>query len=174
MKKIAFQLIMASGLLLSLSGCMKNESKVEQRCEYDACAFKAPAAEVQKVRDYLAANNITDTVEHCSGLIYTIVSEGTGKTPEYCSNVYARYKGMLTDSSVFDQSGEQPIGFNLQGVIPGWTNALPKIKEGGKMILYIPPSLGYGTQEIRDRQTGALKIPANSILVFEVELVSIP
>jgi FKBP-type peptidyl-prolyl cis-trans isomerase FkpA len=173
MKKIAFKFFMAAGLLLSLSGCFKNDNDEPQPCTYDACAFKAPASEVENVRSYLAANNINDTVEHCSGLIYRIVSAGTGKTPEACSNVFARYKGMLTDSSVFDQTTDQPVGFNLLGVIPGWTNGLPQIKEGGKIILYIPPSLGYGSQEIRDRQTGALKIPANSILVFEVELVAV-
>ncbi len=172
MKKIVLPLMMAAGLLLSFSGCMKKDNG-PQPCTYDACAYKAPATEVQKVREYLTANDITDTVEHCSGLIYRIEAPGTGKTPEFCSNVFAKYKGMLTDGTVFDQSGEQPIGFNLMGVIPGWTNALPQIKEGGKMTLYIPPSLGYGSQEIRDRQTGALRIPANSILVFEVELVAV-
>lgn len=167
MKNIFFAFI-GTLLLTSFAGCLKDPE--EQKCEYDPCVFKAPAAEVQAVRDYLAANNLTAT-EHCSGLFYTIENAGTGRTPEACSFVFANYKGMLTDGSVFDQS-TQPIGFSLGGVIQGWTNGLPLIKEGGRIILYVPPSLGYGSQDRRNGQ-GIVVIPGNSIMIFEVDLVGI-
>lgn len=167
MKNTFFAFIVAL-LLTGVTGCMKDPE--EQKCEYDPCAFKAPDAEIEAVQQYLASKNLTAT-QHCSGLFYTIENEGTGRTPEACSYVFANYKGMLTDGSVFDQS-QQPIGFSLAGVIQGWTKGVPLVKEGGRIILYIPPSLGYGAQDRRNAQ-GIVVIPANSILVFEVDLASI-
>ena len=167
MKNILILFITAL-LATAFTGCIKDPEP--QTCEYDPCKFKAPVAEVQALRDYLAANNITAT-EHCSGLFYRIENAGTGKTPIACSVVVANYKGMLTNGNVFDQSSS-PIDFSLTGVIQGWTNGVPLIKEGGRIILYIPPSLGYGAQDVRDRN-GLVVIPANSNLVFEVDLVGV-
>lgn len=150
------------------TGCFKTPE--EPVCEYDPCKFKAPAAEVQALKDYLTANSIIAT-EHCSGLFYIIENAGTGRTPQACNAVLANYKGMLDDGQVFDQSST-PIEFALNGVIQGWTNGVPLIKEGGRIILYIPPSLGYGTQEVRDRN-GLVVIPANSNLVFEIDLMGV-
>jgi FKBP-type peptidyl-prolyl cis-trans isomerase FkpA len=169
MKNI-FLRIVAIAFLFTSAGCLKGSDE-EQKCNYDPCAFKAPAGEVDALRQHLAANNITAT-EHCSGLFYIIENPGTGKTPEACYSVAANYKGMLLDGSVFDQSTQGPITFGLNRVIRGWTNGLPLIKQGGRIILYIPPSLGYGAEEKRDAQ-GVVRIPANSNLVFEVDLVAV-
>lgn len=170
MKSIFFKWVLASGMLLSLSGCLKGNEE-ERRCDYDACATKAPAAEVQAVKDYLSTNNITAT-EHCSGLFYRVESAGTGKAADACSYVFARYKGMLTNGNVFDEA-TNPIDFSLTQVIRGWTNGVPLIKEGGRIFLYIPASLGYGSREVRNPQTGDVVIPANSTLIFEVNLVAV-
>lgn len=167
MKNKIFRLLILA-FLFTAAGCFKNLD--EQKCEYDPCSFKAPSGEVTALREYLASKNITAT-EHCSGLFYVIENPGTGKTPEACSAVSANYKGMLTDGSVFDQS-TTPATFSLSGVIRGWTNGVPLIKQGGRIILYIPPSLGYGAQEVRDG-SGVVRIPANSNLVFEVDLVAV-
>jgi len=132
-------------------------------CDYDSCAYTAPSAEIQAVQTYLNNNSITGTTQHCSGLFYKIENSGTGNNPGACSNVTVKYKGMLTNGTVFDQA-TTPVSFNLGMLITGWRNGLPLIKEGGKIILYTPPSLGYGSQA-----NGS--IPANSILIFEVELI---
>ena len=166
MKNIIFRILVFAFLFTS-AGCLKGVE--ERKCNYDPCALKAPASEVEALRTYLATNNITAT-EHCSGLFYTIENAGTGKTPQACYRVSVNYIGMLTDGSVFDRS-LQPVTFSLNGVIRGWTNGVPLVKEGGRVILYIPPSLGYGSQEVRDEQ-GVVRIPPNSNLVFEIDLLA--
>ena len=168
MKNSLFAFI-ASLSLITFTGCLKNPEP--QKCEFNPCGSKAPESEIAAVRAHLAANNLTAT-EHCSGLFYRIENDGTGNKPEACSNVFANYKGMLTDGSVFDQSQPPYASFNLTGVIQGWTIGVPLIKEGGRIILYIPPSLGYGNQDRRNGQ-GVVVIPANSIMVFEIDLVGV-
>ncbi|MEN2895940.1 putative FKBP-type peptidyl-prolyl cis-trans isomerase [Mannheimia haemolytica] len=76
------------------------------------------------------------------------------------------YKGTLTDGTVFDSSYDrgEPIEFQLNQLIPGWIEAIPMLKKGGKMEIVVPPALAYG-----DRAAG--KIPANSTLKFEIELL---
>jgi FKBP-type peptidyl-prolyl cis-trans isomerase FkpA len=78
-----------------------------------------------------------------------------------------KYVGKLTDGTVFDQTqGSNTFSTYLYNVIRGWTNGLPYIKPGGKIHLYIPPTLGYGSQAIGT-------IPGNSILIFDVELIAV-
>ena len=103
-----------------------------------------------------------------TGLIYKIEKEGTGDAPKDSDTVVVNYKGTLIDGKEFDNSytrGE-PLSFRLDGVIPGWTEGLKNIKKGGKIKLVIPPDLAYG-------KTGVPGIPANSTLVFDVELLDI-
>jgi FKBP-type peptidyl-prolyl cis-trans isomerase FkpA len=84
-----------------------------------------------------------------------------------------KYVGRLESGNVFDQSsGTTPVSFQLGGLIEGWKRALPLLGEGGKMRLYIPPSLGYGPQGLINPNTGAVIIPANQIIIFDMELVS--
>ena len=152
--------------VLFLSSCTKDE----QICNYDACAIAATAAEISELESYLASATITAT-KHCSGMYYKIDAAGTGATPTICSTVAVKYKGQLTTGSVFDQSAN-PVSFQLGGLIESWKKALPLIKAGGKITIYCPPSLAYGSQEIRDG-SGNVVIPANSILIFEVELTGV-
>lgn len=148
-------------------GLLKKESDI---CDIDTCSTKAPDSEVQSLETYLANNSITAT-KHCSGLYYRIETAGTGNTPRDCSSITITYKGQLTNGSVFDQS-TAPVNFNLSRLIMGWRNALPMLKAGGKIFLYIPPSLGYGSQDTRDTN-GNVVIPANSILIFEINLITV-
>ncbi|MBL9201877.1 MAG: FKBP-type peptidyl-prolyl cis-trans isomerase [Opitutaceae bacterium] len=103
-----------------------------------------------------------------SGLHYEIVKEGAGPAPKPTDTVKVHYTGTLIDGKVFDSSvtrGE-PAEFQLDQVIPGWTEGIQKVTKGGKIKLYIPPQLGYGDQ-------GNSGIPPGSTLVFEVELLDI-
>jgi FKBP-type peptidyl-prolyl cis-trans isomerase FkpA len=167
------KLLIVSTLALVLSSCLKNkDDDGTQQCTYDACVVKAPASEIQSVQDYLSANNLTAT-QHCSGLFYSIESEGSGATPAACSYVSVKYVGKFTNGNIFDQTtGSNVATFYLSEVIRGWTNAVPLIKAGGKIRLYIPPSLGYGSVDRKD-SNGNVVIPANSILIFDVELLQV-
>ena len=100
-----------------------------------------------------------------SGLYYVIDEEGTGERPKSNSDVKVKYNGYFTDGNLFDQN-TTGITFNLQGVIPGWTEGIPLFKEGGRGMLLIPSKLGYG-----DRQVGS--IPPNSVLIFDIDLIEV-
>lgn len=104
-----------------------------------------------------------------SGLQYKVVKEGSAKKPTAASTVEVHYHGTLIDGTVFDSSVQrgETISFPLNGVIPGWTEGLQLIGEGGKIMLYIPYNLAYG-----ERGAGA-SIPPYSTLIFEVELFKI-
>jgi len=104
-----------------------------------------------------------------SGLQYLVTKEGTGKSPAADSMVKVHYTGKLVDGTVFDSSVErgEPIEFPLNQVIPGWTEGLQLMKEGGKATLYIPSQLGYGQQGVPGT------IPPNSTLIFDVELIEV-
>lgn len=97
------------------------------------------------------------------------VKAGTGPSPTIADVVQINYKGMLKNGKVFDQ-GERAV-FPVEGVIPGFTEALVKMQKGGKYRIEIPAEKAYGAQEQRNPQTGAVEIPANSDLVFEIELL---
>jgi FKBP-type peptidyl-prolyl cis-trans isomerase FkpA len=152
--------------VIFISSC----SKQNDMCNYDACAFAAPASEITQLEAYLASASITAT-KHCSGMYYTIDAAGSGSTATICSTVSVKYKGQLTNGTVFDQSAT-PVSFQLGGLIEAWKKGIPLIKPGGKIKLYCPPSLAYGSQPVRDN-AGNTVIPANSILVFEVELAGV-
>lgn len=152
-------------LFFLLSGCLKNDAAVNP-CTYDECALKAPANEIQDVQTYLNTNGIANATQHCSGLFYRIATPGTGKTANICSTVSAFYTGRFTNGNVFDQTTTTPANFPLSNVIEGWKKGVPLIKEGGKIFLYIPPTLAYGS-------AGRNSIPPNAILIFEIDLQSV-
>lgn len=103
-----------------------------------------------------------------SGLQYQIIKEGTGASPKETDTVVTHYIGNLIDGKVFDSSYKrgQPATFPVNGVIKGWTEALQKMKVGGKWKLFIPSELAYG-------EKGPASIGPNSVLIFEIELLEI-
>lgn len=159
--------ILVTAAAVFLSGCLKTKDDVRD-CSFDECSVKAPASEIDSVKAYLEQNNITAT-QHCSGLFYAIDSMGSGPAPTVCSYVAFRYKGMLKSGTVFDKSETTTQYIPLGQLVQGWINGLPKIKQGGGMRLYIPPTLGYGIEDVKDRN-GNVVIPGNSMLIFEVKL----
>ncbi len=104
-----------------------------------------------------------------SGLQYEVLQSGDGATPTASSTVRTHYHGTLTNGDVFDSSvarGE-PAEFPVNGVIPGWTEALQLMTVGTKWRLFVPPHLAYG-----ERGAGG-KIGPNATLIFDVELIDI-
>jgi len=144
------QIFVGLFFVILFSSCSKNNDE----CRYDPCETVAPASEVSQLESYLSGASITAT-KHCSGVYYIIDAPGSGgETPTICS--------------IFDQA-TSAVSFQLGGLIESWKKGIPLIKTGGKIRLYCPPSLAYGSQEIRDG-SGNVVIPANSILIFEIEL----
>ncbi|USN47644.1 MAG: FKBP-type peptidyl-prolyl cis-trans isomerase [Pseudobdellovibrionaceae bacterium] len=132
-------------------------------------AKKQKEDNLKKGDEFLAENKKKEGVKVTeSGLQYTVVKEGDGPMPKETDNVEVHYHGTLIDGKVFDSSVErgQPAKFPVNGVIPGWVEALQKMKVGSKWKLFIPAKLAYGEREMGD-------IPANSALIFDVELLGI-
>ena len=117
-----------------------------------------------------AASKEQGAVVTASGLVFKSLKDGTGASPKATDTVHANYKGMLTNGTKFDASADHggPISFPLNKVIPCWTEGLQKMKVGGKAKLTCPSAIAYGPRDV-----GGGLIPANSTLVFEVELVGI-
>ncbi len=153
-------------LITLLTACTKN--KID--CDYNACSFSAPASEVTTLENYLTSIAISAT-KHCSGFYYITDVAGSGSTPTICSDVSVKYKGQLTNGAIFDQA-TSPVIFKIDLFIESWKKALIQLKPGGKMRLWTPPSLAYGSTDRRDNN-GNIVIPANSILYFEIELVAV-
>ena len=146
------------------TGCLKSQDG----CPYKENNLAAPASEEQMVANYISANNI-NAIKHSSNMYYEILSPGTGGSPNVCSQVTITYSGKLTNGSEFDH-GLNSV-FVLGGLIEGMKKGLPLIQKGGRIKLYIPPSLGYGGSDIKDGNNVTI-IPANSVLIFDVTLVA--
>lgn len=125
---------------------------------------------MMSLEEYLKVNNIT-VEPQASGLYYVEKQVGRGDMPDTDDEVSVHYTGKLLDGTVFDSSVKrgQPFAFTLGigEVIKGWDEGISLMKEGGKATLIIPSKLGYGTQAV-----GGV-IPANSTLIFDVELLKI-
>lgn len=104
-----------------------------------------------------------------TGLQYMVEKEGTGASPAATDEVTVHYTGRLLDGTVFDSSVSrgEPATFPLNRVIPGWTEGLQLMKEGGKTVFFIPSELAYGAQGVPNA------IPPHSTLIFEVELIKV-
>jgi FKBP-type peptidyl-prolyl cis-trans isomerase FkpA len=104
-----------------------------------------------------------------SGLQYEIISEGTGPKPQATDRVSVHYEGALLNGDIFDSSyeREEPAEFILEELIPGWTEGIQLMSVGGNYRFFIPAGLAYGEQGYGNI------IPANSTLVFRVELLKI-
>ncbi len=160
MKKITTVLLF---LVITVISCSKKDDN--KTCNRTESTVVAPQSEINSVQAYLAINGLTAT-QHPSGFFYSIETSGTGATAGLCNAVSVLYVGKLTNGTIFDQTNGSPRTFTLGDLIVGWQKGLPLIKPGGKIKLYIPPSLGYGPNA-----NGP--IPANSILIFDMELVAV-
>ncbi len=144
----------------------------QQEMQQKQMAKAAAAAEENRVagKAFLDKNAKNPAVKvTASGLQYEVLAEGKGVTPAAEDEVTVNYRGTLIDGTEFDSSYKRgkPVSFKVNGVIPGWTEALQLMKEGGKLKLTIPPELAYG-----DRGAPPVIAPG-STLVFEVELIKV-
>ena len=125
---------------------------------------------LEKGRAFLADNAKTPGVQQTpSGLQYRILAPGTGRTPQATDTVVVHYRGILLNGQEFDSSHKRnsPAEFPLNRVIPGWTEGLQLIQEGGKIELFVPSNLAYGP-----RGAGGI-IGPDETLIFEVELLTV-
>lgn len=151
--KSILRLVLFSVLVISV-GCKKNLSEQEQFDE-----------DIRLIKAYISDNNL-QVEKTASGLYYIVKNQGDGNFPVASDDVTVRYRGYFLDGKTFDQSGEAGITFNLQQVIKGWTEGIPKFREGGDGVLLIPSRLGYG-------QNGSGSISGGTVLLFDVKLFEI-
>ncbi|MDP4001774.1 MAG: FKBP-type peptidyl-prolyl cis-trans isomerase [bacterium] len=141
---------------------------------YDASPSATPTADSSaSVSPVVSATPAGEVIKTASGLQYQDQVIGTGAVAQAGQTVSVQYTGTLADGKKFDSSydhGTEPFSFQLGAgqVIKGWDEGVAGMKVGGKRILVIPPSLGYGSQDV-----GNGLIPPNSTLIFEVELVGV-
>ncbi|MBR3481979.1 MAG: FKBP-type peptidyl-prolyl cis-trans isomerase [Neisseriaceae bacterium] len=173
--KILFPLL----IVLLLAACNReahNNFKNPDAAENTPVVVQTPEQSLdeqyaEKNRQWLVENGKQDGVQTtASGLQYVVKKEGDGKQPTINDIVSVKYTGKLIDGTVFDSTeqnnGGEPVTFPLAGVIKGWQEGLQLMKEGSEYTLFLPAALAYGEQPVGD-------IPANSTLVFDVELVKV-
>ena len=161
-----------SELKISMADSQKIVQKFFQEQEAKQRAAMAETGKKLKAEGeaYLAENAKKDgVITTASGLQYTVLKEGTGKSPKATDTVVCHYEGFLTNGTVFDSSIQrgEPAAFPLNGVIAGWTEGLQLMKEGGKNRFFIPYHLAYG-------EAGAAgSIPPSAALISDVELIEV-
>lgn len=142
----------------------------KNQAEQAVAAKEEGEKNIKAGEEFLAGNAKKPNVKTtASGLQYEVIKEGTGPMPKASSNVKVHYAGTLLDGKEFDSSIKrgEPATFQLDKVIPGWTEGVQLMKVGSKYRFWVPSKLAYG-----ERQAGA-DIKPNSTLIFEIELLSI-
>ena len=152
-------------MLVLLSAC---EPSAQDQLKAQMVDSPTEQADIDKnlILQYAIDNNL-DVKSTPSGLHYTIEKPGEGEAhPDNGSLVTAHYHGMLLDGKVFDSSVDrgEPLKFQLGGVIPGWQEAIPMLKKGGKGKFLIPSAMAYGA-----RADG--KVHATYEVVEEVDVI---
>lgn len=141
--------------------------QAKKQAEAEAASKKNAEAGTRFLEENGKKKGVTTTA---SGLQYEVVTQGTGPKPKADDVVKVHYRGKLLDGTTFDSSYDrnEPAQFQLNQVVPGWTEALQLMPVGSKYKLWIPAKLGYG-----EAGTPGGPIPPNSTLSFEVELLEI-
>jgi FKBP-type peptidyl-prolyl cis-trans isomerase FkpA len=120
----------------------------------------------EKIKKFVKKSSVSYEKSE-SGLYYFIENEGQGEAIKLTDEVSFTYTGRLLNGNVFDSKfSKKPVTFKVKDLIMGWQEAMMYIKKGGKAKLIIPPQLGYGDYELND-------IPKNSVLLYDIEIVSV-
>lgn len=148
------------------SSCLKKDNG----CGYSDPTSMAPQSEQMALKAYLDSVGVS-AILSSKGFYYKIKQAGDGKTPEQCSQITVGYKGWLTNGTKFDDQSSL-VFTSLGTLIDGWREGIPLISKGGEIMLYIPPSLGYGSKGITD-MSGNIAVPPNSIIIFDISLIDV-
>ncbi|SEV90530.1 peptidylprolyl isomerase/FKBP-type peptidyl-prolyl cis-trans isomerase FkpA [Chitinophaga sp. YR573] len=155
------KLVLLSGLFLVLLAACKKDK------DYDASPQLK--ADVATIKAYIDTHHLVATLDTATGIYYNVTVPGNGvdSVKYFGTTVNVLYTGrLMADSTVFDSTGTTPRTFTYSGLIGGWQFGLTKITKGGKITLYLPSYWAYG----RQAQPG---IPANSILIFDIEMTDL-
>lgn len=179
MPSIRLRLALAAGLALlpGMAGCASDSETRDQRSKASAPAPPPRANHLPKKADLpdlpsgageIDKNAPEEFTRTKSGLYYRVLRVSNGRRPHSVDRVLAHYKGWLKNGKQFDSSYDrgEPTEFALNAVVPGWTEGLQLVGEGGMIELEVPPGLGYGAQPHGS-------IPPNSPLHFLIELIEI-
>ncbi len=176
---------MKNWILLAVASCIVFANcKKNNDCKSVSPSTVASTTETANIQSYLNVKGITNASQK-QGMFYIINSQGSGSSPNLCSNITLTYKGEIfysngTIGGIFDETKNgNSASFTLSTLIAGWQLIFPLVKAGGQVDLYIPPSLGYGNNP-QSAQPGTssngsayVAIPANSYLKFTVSLISV-
>ena len=157
----SFDLMSAQNILRDLSMSLEDQ-------EADRMAEES-LKNLEEGRKFLEENAKKEGVISLeTGLQYEVIAMGDGPKPDDTSTVSVFYEGTLIDGTIFDSSYESgdTVSFPLNGVIPGWTEGLQLMPVGSTFMFYIPSNLAYGPKPMGP-------IPANSTLIFKVELLDV-
>jgi FKBP-type peptidyl-prolyl cis-trans isomerase FkpA len=158
-------LAVVSLALFALTLCLQ-----EFAVSADPAPAEVPHPKLPKGAGQIAADAPKTFAKTASGLQYRVLRKGTGASPKAANTVKVNYHGWLDDGTTFDSSYDrgEAIEFPLNRVIPGWTEGMQLVGEGGMIELVIPSDLGYGP-----RGTPGGPIPPNATLHFLVELIKV-
>lgn len=153
------RLLLSLVALLTLAACAPAGAQTNDKALAEADAFMAKNATAEGVK------TLPD------GLQYKILASGpeTGAHPGPSDTVKVNYEGKLISGKVFDSTtgeGGRPVLFQVDQLVPAWTEALQMMRPGDSWMLYVPPKLGYG-----DKSAGP--IPPNSVLIFKMDLIAV-
>jgi FKBP-type peptidyl-prolyl cis-trans isomerase len=157
--RIITLILISAGLYNCESPCTR---KVSQS-QINAVNQTQLAAHIEAIDDYLVNNSIT-AISDPSGIRYTVQTQGTGAKPCLENTVTVKYVGKLLNTGAQFDASTNPVSFPLDNLILGWKIMLPQFQAGSKVTLYIPSGFAYGNSVVGS-------IPANSNLIFEIELI---
>ena len=158
MRKVLISAVLSTVMLLC--SCSKKDHN-NRNCS--TVNVVAPSSETATLKTYIDSNHIDATADP-RGFYYKIIDAGTGDHPTVCSGVVVTYSAKLTNGTEVDKGTD--ASWDLYTLITGWQEGIPLIAKGGSIILFLPPSLAYGS-------AGAGAVPPNAILMFNITLSSI-
>lgn len=162
-------LIIGLYVVVSFGSCLKDNSSNTPTIDCSTITTAAPSSEVFPIKTYLQDSGI-NAVQDPRGFFYTMdstaVPDSAANHARVCSSIAVTYRGYFENGKTFDSSNNS-VSFSLSTAIVGWQEAIPLMKKGATMTLYLPPSLAYGTKGTSDSpQT----IPGNSVIIFTIKL----
>lgn len=169
MKKLFMMFAASATMVMVACSGDKSQKNTEAAETQTPVETLTPAqANSQKGKEYIENLQKTDSTVSVtqSGLAYKVLTPGKGESPKSDSNVSVKYVGKHINGEEFDNSNGEAISFNLQQVIPGFTQGLMLMNKGAVYELYIPGELAYGPRGIPQAGIGP-----NELLIFNIELV---